>query len=80
MINRILKNNLLNRGYFIIFLSSIFFAIFAIFLLISQRKNVIDNSILDEIFIIVSTLFILFLSFFFIKLIIRFIYQIRKKK
>ena len=45
MINRILKNNLLNRGYFAIFLSSIFFAVFAILLLISQRNDIIDNSI-----------------------------------
>ena len=80
MINRILKNNLLNRWYFLIFVSSIFFVGFAIFLLISQRRNITDNSLLDEFFIAMSTLFILSLSIFFINLMFRVLYQTRKKK
>ena len=80
MINRILKNNLLNRKYFFIFVSSIFFVAFAVFLLISQRRNITDNSFLDEFFIVISFLFILTLSFFFINLLFRVLYQIRKKK
>jgi len=79
MINRLFKQNLINKNYIILFLLTIIFVIFSFVLLINQRINSTPNSNYDNYFIAVTAVFLFFLLYFFFSQLIPFIFRIRKK-
>ncbi len=79
MINRLFKQNLINKSYIILFFLTIIFIIFSFVLLINQRINTSQNTNYENYFIGVAVVFIIFLLFFFLSQILPFIMRIRKK-
>ena len=79
MINRLFKQNLINRNYIILFFLTIIFVIFSFVLLINQRINTSLNANYDNYFIGVAVVFLIFLLYFFLSQILPFIIRIRKK-
>ncbi len=79
MINRLFKQNLINKNYIILFFLTIIFVIFSFVLLINQRINTSSNSSYDNYFIGVAVVFLIFLIYFFLSQILPFIIRVRKK-
>ena len=79
MINRLFKQNLINKNYIILFFLTIIFVIFSFILLINQRINTSLNTIYDNYFIGVAIVFLIFLLYFFLSQILPFVNRIRKK-
>ena len=79
MINRLFKQNLINKNYIILFFLTIIFVIFSFVLLINQRINTSLNTNYDNYFIGVAVVFLIFLLYFFLSQIFPFVNRIRKK-
>jgi len=79
MINRLFKQNLINKNYIILFFLTIIFVIFSFILLINQRINTSLNTNYDNYFIGVAVVFLIFLLYFFLSQILPFVNRIRKK-
>ena len=79
MINRLFKQNLINKNYIILFFLTIIFVIFSFVLLINQRINALSDTSYDNYFIGVAVVFLIFLLYFFLSQILPFIMRIRKK-
>ncbi len=79
MINRLFKQNLINKNYIILFFLTIIFVIFSFILLINQRIDTSSNNSYDNYFIGVAIFFLIFLLYFFLSQILPFIIRIRKK-
>ena len=79
MLSRLFRQNLINKRYTLLLILSIAFIVFSFLILLDQRLNIGVESYLDEIFISLSILFIVFLLYIFLKLIIPFILKVRKK-
>ncbi len=79
MINRLFKQNLINKSYIILFFLTIIFVIFSFVLLINQRINTALNTNYDNYFIGVAVVFLIFLLYFFLSQILPFVNRIRKK-
>jgi two-component system nitrogen regulation sensor histidine kinase NtrY len=79
MINRLFKQNLINKNYIILFFLTIIFVIFSFVLLINQRINTSLNTNYDNYFIGVAVVFLIFLLYFFLSQILPFVNRIRKK-
>ena len=79
MINRLFKQNLINKNYIVLFFLTIIFVIFSFILLINQRINESLNTSYDNYFIGVAVVFLIFLLYFFLSQIFPFIMRIRKK-
>ena len=78
MINRLFKQNLINKNYIILFFLTIIFVIFSFVLLINQRINTTLNTNYDNYFIGVAVVFLIFLLYFFLSQILPFVNRIRK--
>ena len=79
MINRLFKQNLINKNYIILFFLTIIFVIFSFVLLINQRINTSQNTNYDNYFIGLAVFFLIFLLYFFLSQILPFIMRVRKK-
>ena len=79
MINRLFKQNLINKNYIILFFLTIIFVIFSFVILINQRINTSLNTSYDNYFIGVAIVFLIFLLYFFLSQLLPFIIRIRKK-
>jgi len=79
MINRLLKQNLINKNYIVLFFFTIIFVVFSFILLINQRINTTPNSNYDNYFIGASIFFLVFLLYFFFSQLLPFIMRVRKK-
>ncbi len=79
MINRLFKQNLINKSYIILFFLTIIFVIFSFVLLINQRINTALNTNYDNYFIGLAVVFLIFLLYFFLSQILPFVNRIRKK-
>ena len=79
MINRLFKQNLINKNYIILFFLTIIFVIFSFVLLINQRINTSLNTNYDNYFIGVAVVFLIFLLYFFLSQILPFVMRVRKK-
>ncbi|MDC0032060.1 ATP-binding protein [Pelagibacteraceae bacterium] len=79
MINRLFKQNLINKNYIILFFLTIIFVIFSFILLINQRINTSSNTNYDNYFIGLAVVFLVFLLYFFLSQILPFIMRVRKK-
>ncbi|MDA7688397.1 ATP-binding protein [Pelagibacteraceae bacterium] len=79
MINRLFKQNLINKSYIILFFLTIIFVIFSFVLLINQRINTALNTNYDNYFIGLAVVFLIFLLYFFLSQILPFVNRVRKK-
>ncbi|MFL2899663.1 MAG: ATP-binding protein [Candidatus Pelagibacterales bacterium] len=79
MINRLFKQNLINKSYIILFFLTIIFVIFSFVLLLNQRINTSLNTNYDNYFIGVAVVFLIFLLYFFLSQILPFVNRVRKK-
>ena len=79
MINRLFKQNLINKNYIVLFFLTIIFIVFSFILLINQRINTSPNSNYDNYFIGAAIFFLIFLLYFFLSQLLPFIMRVRKK-
>ncbi len=79
MINRLFKQNLINKNYIILFFLTIIFVIFSFILLINQRLNTSLDGNYENYFIGVAVIFLIFLLYFFLSQLVPFTLRIRKK-
>ena len=79
MINKLLKQNLINKNYIILFIISITFIILSFVLLINQRINISSSTIYDDFFIGVAIVFIFLLLYFFLLQLLPYVIRVRKK-